>query len=138
MYGEQVLTVPENASEYWFFDHYRVIVSKLLSNKYFVSVDVFRRNWVFKQYEEQCIDKYCLLYAELEPSDYDLRETGVEKIIVTGLKYDDHKETINVRYILEKQPTYPLIERLFYQSWRIIGCGQPISAWDTRCPEENS
>ncbi len=127
-----------NVSEYWFLDHYRIIVARLASGKYLLSVDVYRRNWVFEKYDQVCIKNYCLLYAEIDPSKYDLADKGVSKIIVTGLKYDGHKETINVRYIMDQQPTYPLIERLFYQSWRIIGCGQPVSAWETRCPEEEN
>jgi hypothetical protein len=131
----------ENVSEYWFLDHYRVLVVKTNDNKYFVSVDVYRRKWPFNDFDDEiCVsnNKYCIVYKEISELDKlnDL-DINVDKIIITGVKVGDHVETVNVRWVLEGELKYSVVEGIFYKSWKLIGCGGPRDdPWFTNCPEE--
>lgn len=131
----------DNVSEYWFLDYYRVLLIDLDNNKKFLSVDVYRRNWVFREnYVEKCVadKKYCLLYKELkpDPDKYSLTNGKVIKIIVTGIKAEEIYETINVRWVIEGNITYKDIEKIFYWSWKLIGCEGPRNnPWYHNCSE---
>ncbi len=134
------MSVEENVSEYWFLDHYRVLIVDLGNGKKFLSVDVYRRNWLFKDYTSKCVagDKYCLLYKELapDPNKHVLSNGRVSKIIVTGIKADDIYETINVRWFIEGNISYNDIEKIFYWSWELIGCvGPRDNPWYHNCTD---
>ncbi|MET1159652.1 MAG: hypothetical protein ABWW65_01700, partial [Thermoprotei archaeon] len=63
-----------SVSEYWFLDYYRVLVISENTHKV-ISVDVYRRKWIFEDYEEVCShdNKYCLLYKIIKvPDNYKL------------------------------------------------------------------
>ena len=127
--------IMEVISEYWFFDHYRVLVIKEPNNKYIVSVDVYRKGWNFEVNEEVCVsqNRYCLIYCTIDPSKHNIVD-GIAKIVITGIKTNHGLETVDVRYIMNRSPTYSDIEKMFYYSWKLIGCeGPKDSAWDTRC-----
>ena len=132
------MEIPENISEYWFLDHYRAIKIEE-DNKIILSVDVYRKKWPFEKADEsKCIDNYCLIYKFLENKQLEsLEGIEVDKIIVTGIKAGDIYETINVRWILRGKLKFNDIEKIFYESWKIIGCGGPVDdPWITNCPEE--
>jgi hypothetical protein len=129
----------ENVSEYWFLDHYRVLVVKTNDNKYFVSVDVYRRKWPFNDFDDEiCVsdNKYCIVYKEINTPDK-LDGLDIDRVIVTGIRVGDHVETVNVRWVLRGGLKYSVIEEIFYRSWNLIGCGGPRNdPWFTHCPEE--
>uniref|UniRef100_A0A7C4D7B9 Uncharacterized protein n=1 Tax=Staphylothermus marinus TaxID=2280 RepID=A0A7C4D7B9_STAMA len=121
---------PSNVSEYWFNNYYRVIVVKLSNDKKFVSVDVYRDKWLFKDYEEICIsnNEYCLLYSEVDPLKYNhlFDNILIDKIIVTGVKSNKVFETINIRWFITGEIDYNSILKIFQYSWEIIGCKPPL------------
>ncbi len=119
-------------SEYYFLDYYRVL--KVRSGDRFVlSVDVYRRTYPFKPEKELCIDdgKYCILYHYIDPSTTNIG--GVEEIRATGIKAGDIVETVNVRWILDHEPPIREIEKIFRESWRVIGCRAPEDPWSDPC-----
>ncbi len=124
-------------SEYWFLNYYRVLAIDLGDDKYFLSVDVYRRKWLFKEYKIYCINgnNYCILYKSFEePSK--INGVDVEKIIVTGIKAGDIYETVNVRWIIHGKLSYQVIEKIFYESWKIIGCTGPRdNPWNHGCSD---
>jgi len=135
------MTLPENVAEYWFANYYRVLVINLENGSKVLSVDVYRKAWLFGESEAQCIEnnKYCLLYKVLEPKPetYELKRAVIEKIIVTGVKVGDIYETVNVRWFIRGELEAPEIEKIFYWSWEIIGCKGPReSPWYHGCQEE--
>ncbi|AFL67036.1 hypothetical protein Desfe_1165 [Desulfurococcus amylolyticus DSM 16532] len=118
------MSKPGIISEYYFSDYYRVIVIEE-GDSYIVSVDVYRSKWIFTDYTEKCVENTCLLLKELSPESNGNRYVdldSVSKIIIIGVKVDDNYETINVKWVLRKKPTYSDIESLYEASWRIIGC----------------
>jgi len=133
------LEIPENISEYWFLEHYRVIKIEE-DDETILSVDVYRRKWPFEKVDEsKCVDdNYCLLYKFLDTKQSgNLNGIEVDKIVVTGIKAGDIYETINVRWIIRGKIKFSDIEKIFYESWRIIGCSGPVDdPWITNCPEE--
>ncbi len=129
----------ENVSEYWLLDHYRVLVVKTGKDKYFVSVDVYRRKWPFNGFDDEiCVssNKYCIVYKEISDLGK-LDDLDIDKAIVTGVKIGDRVETVNVRWVLKGALKYSVVESIFYESWKLIGCGGPRGdPWFTNCPEE--
>ncbi|ADV65366.1 hypothetical protein [Desulfurococcus mucosus] len=112
-------------SEYYFSEHYRVLVIEE-GDHYTVSVDVYRDEWVFTGHMEKCIGDTCLLVKELEPgSTAALVDTGVEgvvKTVVIGVRVKETRETVNVKWIMGRKPSYSDVEALYRASWRLIGC----------------
>lgn len=134
------MSVEERVSEYWFLDYYRVLVVDLGDGSRFISVDVYRRDWRFKDYDIECVGdgKYCLLYKTLkpDPSKYVLSRARIERIVVTGVKASDRYETVNVRWFVKGDLSYSDIEKIFYWSWELIGCQGPRdNPWYHGCSE---
>ncbi|OYT40313.1 MAG: hypothetical protein B6U89_02510 [Desulfurococcales archaeon ex4484_58] len=118
----------EIVSEYWFHNYYRVLVVRLNKESYLLSVDVYRNEWMFNDYEERCVSgkKYCLLYKKLEENiNIESSDLEVREVMITGVKAGDIYETINVRWIVVGKLRCNDIEKIFYRSWEIIGCKGP-------------
>ncbi len=127
-----------NVSEYWFYNYYRVLVIEL-DKEYVVEVDVYRKDWPFKDVDKiECLSnkKYCMLYKSISPeyimsnnllSD-EVLVKSLNKVIIVGVKVGERSEVINVRYFINKDIMlrYDYLESLFYSSWRIIGCKPPL------------
>jgi hypothetical protein len=127
----------QNYSEYIFQEYYRVVKAGS-DGKYLLSVDVYRGKYPFQPDEKICVkgESDCILYTHLKPDD---SIPGVKDIIVTGVKTGDIMETINVRWILDHDPDYEEIEKIFYESWKIIGCkGPKDDPWHVGCPESTN
>jgi hypothetical protein len=128
---------PGNITEYWFLDYYRVLVVELGGDEKLVSVDVYRRGWLYEDYEYECVsnNRYCILYKDLEPIDkYSLPTASIEKITVTGIKALDQYEIVNVRWFIRGKLVYRDVENIFYWSWELIGCKGPRdNPWYHNC-----
>lgn len=118
----------ESVSEYWFHNYYRVLVIDS-SSEYVVSVDVYRRGWLWSVDEESCLSdrEYCLVYHRVDPavlSDKlgDLASL-VRRVEIVGVKARGRVEAVNVRYFLSRDRVlkYSDIEKLFYISWDLVG-----------------
>jgi len=134
------VSYPDNVSEYWFHNYYRVLVIDRGDGLKILSVDVYRRGWFFDKYDSKCVDQnYCLLYAYIDNPKTMLNKVVVEKIIVTGVKARDTYETINVRWFIRGDLTYSVVEEIFYASWELIGCRGPReNPWFHGCYSENN
>lgn len=103
--------------EYYFDEYYRVIVVRD-GEKYVVSVDVYRPNWVFSDHREICAENTCLLFKELD--NRVMGVSGVEKTIIIGAKTGNRVETINVKWIIDHEPSEEEIREMYKYSWSIV------------------
>jgi len=131
---------PENIVEFWFLNHYRVLAIATSKDYVVLSVDVYRKNWLFSDYESVCVagEEYCLLYKILAPdtSKHVLSKGVVEKIVVTGVKAGSVYETVNVRWFIRGSVELGEVEKIFYWSWELVGCMGPRNTpWYHGCSE---
>lgn len=129
---------PNNVTEYWFNNYYRVIVVDLGEDRRLVSVDVYRDKWFFDKYEEICIlnKNNCLLYSEVDPSKYRtfFNKIVVDKILVTGVKSGEVLETTSVRWFVKGSIDYNDVVKMFQYSWELIKCKPPLdNPWIHQC-----
>lgn len=137
--SSEEIDIYKNIAEYWFLDHYRALVIEVNENTTVVSIDVYRRKWPFNDYDEEiCVseNKYCIVYKRI--GNYEkLDNIEVQKIIVTGIKTPEGIETVNVRWFVSGNIGFSNIEKLFYESWKLIGCKGPRNdPWFMNCPED--
>ena len=126
------MEAPDNVSEYWFLEFYRVLVTRI-DNENYVSVDVYREEWPWSLdgSTKICVkdEEYCLLYhvidRDLVNKVFDKLAENIVKVEAVGVKTGDKLETVNVRYIIRGELKYNDIEQLFYNSWKLIGCSPP-------------
>ncbi|ABN69838.1 hypothetical protein Smar_0736 [Staphylothermus marinus F1] len=132
-------SIYEKVSEYWFLDHYRVLFVKVDEKTTVVSVDVYRRRWPFDNYDEEiCVseNKYCIVYKNIDNHREHIN-ADIEKIVVAGIKTPEGIETVNVRWFITGNISFKDAEKLFYESWKLIGCKGPKNdPWHTYCPED--
>lgn len=114
-------------AEYYFSDYYRVVVIGE-DNLFIVSVDVYRKGWLFSGFEEKCVSNglVCARFKTLEnPSLPEDLSSITEKVIVEGIKASGAEETISVKWLLNRKPTLEEVSRIHELSWRLIKCQPP-------------
>ncbi|QOR94857.1 hypothetical protein IMZ38_02765 [Thermosphaera chiliense] len=114
--------------EYYFSDYYRVIVFREGEN-FIVSVDVYRKGWPFKDYEEKCVaeGQVCLLFKTISPAQLPGEPLlSVEKIIVEGVRVSGVEETISVKWFFKGELGQEEVSKVFNASWSLIKCQPPL------------
>ncbi|MCY0868903.1 MAG: hypothetical protein OWQ48_06760 [Desulfurococcus sp.] len=117
---------PENVSEYYFSEHYRVLVVEE-NGEFTVSVDVYREGWDFTDYTSKCIGDVCLLLKELTSDSLRIVAEGIEgvvKVAVIGVRVADKYETIGVKWVIDRKPGYAQVEAIYKASWKLVGCAR--------------
>jgi len=114
--------------EYYFSDYYRVIVFREGEN-FIVSVDVYRKGWPFKDYEEKCVSggEVCLLFKTVPPAQLPGEPPLLaEKIIVEGVRVSGVEETISVKWFFKGELGQEDVSKVFNASWSLIKCQPPL------------
>lgn len=115
-------------SEYYFSDYFRVVLLRD-GDQFIASVDVYRKGWFFSGHEEKCVsdNRVCVMFKRVDPSilpkDFSLI---IDQVIIVGARISGVEETISVKWVLKKEPSYDEISRIYELSWRIIGCKPPL------------
>lgn len=119
-----------NVLEFWFSKHYRVVITRNNDGSFLASVDIYRKKWLFNDYEELCLESSntCLIYKVITELDQVFQNVKIEKAIVTGVKIGDSFETINVRWIGWGEVNEDVAKRLFEESWKIVRCEPPSTS----------
>ncbi|WP_448579193.1 hypothetical protein [Thermosphaera sp.] len=114
--------------EYYFSDYYRVVVFKE-GDAFIASVDVYRKGWPFKDYEEKCVaeGEVCLLFKIILPDQLPGEPPlSTEKIMVEGIRVSGVEETISVKWFFKGKLEQDDVSRVFNASWSLIKCQPPL------------
>ncbi|MEM3925976.1 MAG: hypothetical protein QXU22_04280 [Desulfurococcaceae archaeon] len=112
--------------EYYFSDFYRTIVVKSGENEYMVSVDVYKKTdrcaLDNQDIKYTCVEDTCLIIEEVKPTliPKSIATIGINKVLVIGIRVSDNCEVINVKWFVNRKPTFEDVKAMFDASWWII------------------